>query len=81
MDKKSQLLAVLTQASAAPGAGANVVGRLLTPIETDLVAGGTGSGDCDGDQDHNQGSGPFTQSGGDYFQNNSPYNMSCPKEQ
>lgn len=57
--------------------GRKVVGRLLSPIELDEVAGGGGS--CNGGGNHAQGSGTnFTQAGGSFNQNaGGSYNMNC----
>lgn len=57
--------------------GKKVVGRLLSPIELDEVAGGGAS--CNGGGNHAMGSGSnFTQSGGSFNQNSGgSYNMNC----
>lgn len=54
-----------------------LVGRLLTPVELDQVAGG-GGGCSGGDGDHMMnGNSSFDQSGGSYTQNGGSYGMKC----
>ena len=56
-----------------------IVGRLLSVVEVDQVAGGdgTGNGYCQGTA-YSQTGGSYTQSGGTYAQAGGTYNMSCP---
>lgn len=59
----------------------DVVFKLLTPEEAELVGGGDGTGYCMtvGTPGYQQtGGGQFTQSGGSYSQTGGSYNMSCP---
>lgn len=53
--------------------------RLLTPEETDVVAGGDGYGQasCGGSGGYTQTGGSYTQSGGTYAQAGGSYSMNC----
>jgi hypothetical protein len=60
----------------------DVVFKLLTPEESELVGGGEGTGYCQtiGTPGYQQtGGGSFTQSGGSYSQTGGSYNMTCPQ--
>lgn len=59
----------------------SLIGRLLTPQEIDVVAGGTGCGIQNGGSTHTQGGGTYTQGpSGSYGQGGSgggTYNQTC----
>jgi hypothetical protein len=60
----------------------DVVFKLLTPEEAELVGGGEGTGYCQtigGGGYQQSGGGSFTQSGGSYTQSGGSYNMTCPQ--
>lgn len=76
--QRAQLRAIMGGANVSVGSKrSKLVGRLLTPQETDIVAGGSDSNCNSAGNGHDQDSGNFTQNGGSFNQNGGGYVMKC----